>query len=57
MTTKRKAQGATKGKGKPERPRELYDERGVQRNPFDSDIEAREAIEMLCSHLFATKRR
>jgi len=32
--------------------RELYDERGTQRNPFDSGIEAREAIEAFCSHLF-----
>jgi hypothetical protein len=31
---------------------ELYDEQGTQRNPFDSDIEAREAVQAFCSHLF-----
>ncbi len=35
MTTKRKARGGVKGKvGDSSRPRELYDEQGVQRNPL-----------------------
>jgi hypothetical protein len=56
MTTKKKAQGAAKGKGKSGRLHELYDEQGTQRNPFAIDIEAREAVRTFCSHLFGRSK-
>lgn len=35
------------------RPRELYNDKGTQRNPFDTTEEAAEVIEAFCSHLFS----